>query len=196
MLTEKERAQLSDGLKKADAPAEIVAKTEKMQPWYASYALGREQFMGGNYKKKNGIDVILAQAAVSRGIPVKGMENIEDQILLMTGLTPDEQLAQLRALLGMPEETKRTFDRVSNIAYGTWARGEINAVEALAIILSASPENNGMLLDRNEAWAGKIEEMLKGSGVTFIAVGAAHLVGPSSVQARLRLRGVASERYE
>lgn len=196
MLTEKERALLSDALKRAEAPADVIAKTEKLQPWYAAYALGREQFFGGNYKKKNGVDVTLAQEAISRGIPVKGMEKIEDQIILMTGLTPEEQVTQLRNLLHMPEETKKRFDRVSDIAYRSWARGEVNAVEGLAIFMSSSPDNDAVLLDRNEAWAAKIEDMLKGSGVTFIAVGAAHLVGPNSVQARLKLRGIKSERYE
>jgi uncharacterized protein YbaP (TraB family) len=40
-----------------------------------------------------------------------------------------------------------------------------------------------------------IEEMLKGSGSSFIAVGAAHLVGPDSLQTRLKLRGIVAERY-
>jgi uncharacterized protein YbaP (TraB family) len=37
--------------------------------------------------------------------------------------------------------------------------------------------------------------MLKGSGVQLIAVGAAHLVGPDSVQAQLAKRGIKAERY-
>jgi uncharacterized protein YbaP (TraB family) len=37
--------------------------------------------------------------------------------------------------------------------------------------------------------------MLKGAGTHFIAVGAGHLVGPDSVQERLKLRGITTERY-
>jgi uncharacterized protein YbaP (TraB family) len=37
--------------------------------------------------------------------------------------------------------------------------------------------------------------MLKGSGVQLIAVGAAHLAGPDSVQAQLAKRGIKVERY-
>jgi uncharacterized protein YbaP (TraB family) len=54
---------------------------------------------------------------------------------------------------------------------------------------------DALLTDRNENWAGQIEEMLEGSGVSFIAVGAGHLVGPESVQKRLKLRGIVAERY-
>ena len=51
-----------------------------------------------------------------------------------------------------------------------------------------------LLVDRNVAWAGAIAKMLQGSGVKFIAVGAAHLAGPDSVQAALERQGVAVER--
>jgi hypothetical protein len=52
-----------------------------------------------------------------------------------------------------------------------------------------------LLKDRNEAWSAVIEDMLKGSGSSFIAVGAAHLAGPDSLQTRLKLRGIVAERY-
>ena len=39
-----------------------------------------------------------------------------------------------------------------------------------------------------------IAEKLKGSGVTFIAVGAGHTVGPDSVQAELARLGIRAER--
>jgi uncharacterized protein YbaP (TraB family) len=37
--------------------------------------------------------------------------------------------------------------------------------------------------------------MLKGSGVQQIAVGAAHLAGPDSLQVQLAKRGIKVERY-
>jgi uncharacterized protein YbaP (TraB family) len=46
---------------------------------------------------------------------------------------------------------------------------------------------------RKIVWAGQIEDILEGSGVAFIAVGAAHLVGPDSVQAQLARRGVRAQ---
>jgi uncharacterized protein YbaP (TraB family) len=52
-----------------------------------------------------------------------------------------------------------------------------------------------VLVRRNKAWAEKIEQMLKGSGVQQIAVGAAHLAGPDSVQAQLAKRGIKVEKY-
>jgi uncharacterized protein YbaP (TraB family) len=199
-LTAEENAMLAAALKRANASPEVIAKTEKLQPWYATYALGRNQYMGANYKKENGIDRALAKIAVTRGIPVKGMEEIEDQISLGTGDAPEDQVAELRARLTIAPEMQQALERVANIAYGGWARGETNAVEALITMMSlgaAATDStiDPLLLDRNETWAGEIEEMLEGSGVIFIAVGAGHLVGPDSLQQRLKLRGIETQRY-
>jgi hypothetical protein len=52
-----------------------------------------------------------------------------------------------------------------------------------------------LIVRRNISWTGKIQEMLKGSGVQIIAVGAGHLAGPDSVQTQLEKRGIKVERY-
>jgi uncharacterized protein len=52
-----------------------------------------------------------------------------------------------------------------------------------------------LVVQRNIAWSEKIAEILKGSGVQQIAVGAAHLAGPDSVQVQLAKRGIKAERY-
>jgi uncharacterized protein YbaP (TraB family) len=46
-----------------------------------------------------------------------------------------------------------------------------------------------LMTDRNIAMAGKIETMLKGSDVHFIAIGAAHLLGQDSVLQILSEKG-------
>ncbi len=51
------------------------------------------------------------------------------------------------------------------------------------------------LVQRNIAWSEKIAEILKRSGVQQIAVGAAHLAGPDSIQVQLAKRGIKVERY-
>lgn len=51
-----------------------------------------------------------------------------------------------------------------------------------------------LLVRRNRDWAGQIQTMLAGDGVSVIAVGAAHLVGDDSVQALLEKRGLKVER--
>jgi uncharacterized protein YbaP (TraB family) len=51
-----------------------------------------------------------------------------------------------------------------------------------------------ILKDRNAAWVDVVAREMDGSGVAFVAVGAAHLAGPDSVQTLLRARGYKVER--
>ncbi len=46
-----------------------------------------------------------------------------------------------------------------------------------------------VIVERNERWIPQIEEILAGEGIVFIAVGAGHLAGESSVITMLRERG-------
>jgi uncharacterized protein YbaP (TraB family) len=55
---------------------------------------------------------------------------------------------------------------------------------------------DALLTNRNANWVVQVEEMLKGKGVIFIAVGAGHLVGPESVIAMLEAKGIKAERVQ
>ena len=77
-----------------------------------------------------------------------------------------------------------------------WGSGDADAVAKLI----AQTDNDSPLLykvllkDRNETWAGWIQNRLAQPGTVFMAVGAGHLAGPDSVQKFLKDRGIASER--
>ena len=51
-----------------------------------------------------------------------------------------------------------------------------------------------LLVQRNQVWATKIAAMLQQPGTVFIAVGAAHLAGPDSVQMQLHKLGIEAVR--
>lgn len=197
LLNEKERILLGKALAKAGAPADVMDALDRMQPWMTMQWIGREQFTNGVYKSDNGIDVTFAKMALERGIPVRGMEDLETQLALFADTSVDEQMAQLRAMLNASPSLHKQRERLSDVAFGGWLRGETHMTEALILFtqMMSGAASDPMFKDRNEAWAGVVEEMLKGSGVSFIAVGAGHLVGPNSLQDRLKLRGIASERY-
>jgi len=200
LLTIEENAALHAALAKAGAPQRVFDNLDSMEPWYATYALGSEQVMGADYKDENAIDDALARIAIERGIPVRGMEAIEDQIALMAGGSIEDQLNELRFTLKAPPGQGQAMQRVSDLAYGSWIRGETHMVEALVGMMHVAGSTGAMntdalLLDRNTNWVEVVEEILEGSGVSFIAVGAAHLVGPDSLQKLLAERGIKSKRY-
>ena len=66
--------------------------------------------------------------------------------------------------------------------------------EALDPLQKATPGMYDRLIkQRNTAWIPKIMDRLAGSGETVIVVGVGHLVGPDSVPAMLRARGITVE---
>lgn len=195
LLTDAERERLAEAYKRAKTPPEVIAQAEISQPSYAIYAIDRGNEIGGDYSEEYGIDRVLADLAVRRGIPVKGLETLEFQMGDIYRVTPEEQLAQLRWRLADGSAYKTSNQRVADLAYGGWTRGETNLVEALARLWGLSGDTSWLLADRNENWAEQIEEMLAGAGISFIAVGAMHLVGPDSLQHHLKLRGIKTERY-
>lgn len=200
LLSENERELLDAAYKAANTPADQIAKAEKLQPWYAVFLLGREQYVGGAFSLEAGIDMTLARMAAEQGDAIKGMEEIEDQLDLSKDATSWDQLAELRMRLSISTPVKESLARVARLAFSSWAHGETNMIEALTVVMALDARASGqsidpLLLDRNEKWAAKIEEMLKGSGVALIAVGAGHLVGPDSLQQRLKLRGIETQRY-
>ena len=90
------------------------------------------------------------------------------------------------------ERGPRVLDELS----AAWAAGDGAVFERLFVDeLRDSPELYKVLIDeRNEAWAEAIADRMQGSGVSFVAVGAGHLTGPDSVQAKLAKRGIKAER--
>ncbi len=200
ILSDAENQQLAKILADADAPPDVMDRLDKVQPWVTLHTIGREHFTGGVYKSENGIDNVLARMARERGKPVRGMESLETQIRLSAEGTIDAQIAEIRATLRMPPGARDKALQMADLAFGSWVRGEIHLAEAMIMYQAIGASYTGVSLDalfkdRNEAWAGVIEEKLKGSGVAFIAVGAGHLLGPDSLQERLKLRGIRSERF-
>ena len=73
---------------------------------------------------------------------------------------------------------------------------ETLAREMVAPMKRESPEfYDAILTRRNQGMADKIADVLAGEGVSFVAVGAAHLVGPDSIQALLAKKGIRSARH-
>ena len=77
----------------------------------------------------------------------------------------------------------------SEAAFEAWAAGDPKPAEDLFVQLAAmGDEASGMSLDtllyrRNADWTNQIEKLLKEEdGVSVIAVGAGHLVGPKNVR--------------
>lgn len=204
LLTEEEMVQLAETAKRANLPENTAAGLNMMKPWAVTMVLGMGPLMASGFDPESGIDINIARIAEEQGDKILGFETFEQQMKMLASGSEEEQLEALRKVISAPPKPEDESAREkAEAAYLGWARGEIKPVEDLfaeIYAMNGDPSLGATSLEvildnRNEDWAGQIEERLKGSGVSFIAVGAGHLVGPNSVQERLKARGIEARPY-
>jgi hypothetical protein len=169
------------------APAAI----DRFQPWLADTTLSIVYF------QKRGADASLGvEEQIAAGLPptVKrgAFETAVQQIGFFADMPLKDQIDSLDQTLTEIDDDPGVFDRLS----AAWARGDVAAIdhEAVEKLKAESPGvYQQLVVDRNRRWADQIRRLLAGDQRIFIIVGVGHLVGPDSVPALLRARGVQVE---
>ena len=135
----------------------------------------------------------LATRAVVAGKPVRGFETVDQQLHFFADMAPALQVSMLESMLQDLDEGPGKLDEIVR----AWREGDEAKLTRLVVDEMKRPFPQlyrTLFLRRNKAWADRIATMVKGSGVSFIAVGAGHLAGPDSVQNQLKKRGVRVDR--
>jgi uncharacterized protein len=110
-------------------------------------------------------------------------------------MTRDQELEYLRQTMDEYQNASTELD----LMVEQWSHGDLAGLEQRFVtdMKTETPDlYDALLLNRNANWVGQIQTMLKGKGVIFIAVGAGHLIGPDSVLAMLKAKGIMSERLQ
>ena len=189
----------ADEMKTLDEAAKLAGMTgaqlDIFRPWFAALTISTSAMVRAGYDPASGVDSKIEAAFGERSVKPNGLETPESQIKVFASMERDEELAYLR-------ETMEDYENAATMLDGMvdqWSRGDIAAMEQLFVteMREASPDLYAALLpNRNANWVGQIEEMLKGKGTIFIAVGAGHLIGEDSVQAMLKAKGIESVRVQ
>jgi uncharacterized protein YbaP (TraB family) len=169
------------------------AALEPLRPWLAALTLSMGPLVKAGYDPASGVESKLKAAARDAGKPIRTLETLEQQIGFFADLPPTVELAFLLSALDEMETGPAMLDAL----VAAWSAGDAQALDELMVADLAAdyPElHEALLVRRNKDWAGQIQTLLAGKGVSVIAVGAAHLVGEDSVQAQLAARGIAAER--
>jgi uncharacterized protein len=163
------------------------------RPWLAAMTFSVIPMTKAGYDPKSGVDSVLRTMARAQNKPLMGFETAEQQIRYLADLPQQTQLDLLLFTLGNAEkETAKLGDLVD-----AWVAGDTAKLEAFLDfdLAKQQPEvYRALIADRNRAFATKIEQLLNGDGVAFVAIGAGHLVGPDSVQAALAKDGLQAVR--
>jgi uncharacterized protein YbaP (TraB family) len=164
-----------------------------MRPWLAGLTLAVAPLLKAGMDPAHGVDKLLKAQMLAAGKPVDGLETAEQQIRFLADLPADVELEFLRSTL-------RDVDKGSTeltTLIDAWKNGDVATIARIEdedLVQHAPELYQRLLVQRNQAWATKITAMLRKPGTFFIAVGAAHLAGPDSVQAQLETRGTSVKR--
>ena len=139
-----------------------------------------------------GADAILREAAEGSGKPVSGLETFESQIGMFSKLPTGKAITRS----AQPGPSGKALSTLLARLQAAWNRGDPNSFALMLDDMAAkSPDTYRLLFaERNERWADWIAARLDQPGTVFVAVGAGHLAGRDSVQAKLTTLGVGSAR--
>lgn len=183
-LTTDEQATLAEAAKAADLPGG-TRTLEVMRPWLAGLTLAVAPLLKAGLDPEHGVDKLLRAQMTAAGKPVHGLETAQQQIRFLADMPPAMELDFLRSTLR--DFGKGTTQLTTLI--DAWKHGDVATIARITDtdMRQRSPRlYQRLLADRNKAWAKQVAALMKQPGTVFIAVGAAHLAGPDSLQAQLR----------
>jgi uncharacterized protein len=184
-LSPERAAQLKEVVTGLGLPMQNV---EAMKPWLASLTLSVLPMLKAGYDPKAGVDQSIDRAAEALDKRMRWFESSEEQIQFLSGFDQALQIQMLEDTLDEAGEGPAMLADMER----AWEVGDDAklADEMVAELRTEFPQLYDVLLARrNAAWTEVLSKELEGAGVDFVAVGAAHLAGPDSVQAMLRKRG-------
>ena len=170
-------------------PAQAFDATD---PWFAATTLAAQPLARAGYSPQPAPETLLATLADRSGTTIEPLETLDQQLGIFAALPQPAQRTMLERVLDDPDPVA-AMDRI----VATWGRGDVATLDRLLAsdMDEAGPAIRTALLDRrNAAWARTIAKWMRQGGSRFVAVGAGHLTGPGSVQARLQALGVDVQR--
>jgi uncharacterized protein len=190
-----QRARYAREMRRVGLPA---SRLEELEPWFVTGVLEGAQEgctcrQGRPLRRALGVETILTSAARHRNMAISALENADMQMGIFAHLSMPAQVAMLMRAVDGDVEGGMTMDDL----LGAWISGNDQRLGELdAASFAGSPElMENMLTTRNQRWAQWIALRLdEPGGKFFVAVGAAHLAGPESVQRYLSELGITVER--
>ena len=189
-LSAEDRADYESTLAKFNLP---VAAFDPLDPWFASVNLSLIPLVQNGYAADQGVEDELLSRAKARAIKITGLETPEQQLGFFDNLPEDVQIRFLNFTVDTIDESTDTMEQM----VAEWANANI---DALGTLMNAGLEDRilyeTLLVNRNISWAEWVDQRMTEPGTVFLAVGAGHLAGESSLQALLAKKGFAVERIE
>jgi len=181
-------------------PGTNPASLDHIEPWLAALSTlqaiaaksGATPQTAGGAPARVPMDVVIVQRARQRGARIVELDSMQHQLAAFMELPRDAALSMLRELLRNPDAAGGQLRSIVAAYDADDAERRLTAlVDDMATQTPAFAEH--LLFRRTERWAGQLDVHLRAGGA-FVAVGAAHLVGPQGLPALLVERGFRVER--
>lgn len=164
---------------------------DPFEPWAAGMTMSLLAIQKSGYEPNSGVEKQLTAAAKVSNKTIAGLETAEFQLGVFDTLPEAEQIAFLVETAKTINETTSMMEKMVDM----WGSAD---TESLAQLMNEGMTSrtlyDALLTKRNANWAKWISARMAKPGVTFIAVGAGHLAGPTSVQALLPAYGLNATR--
>lgn len=165
-----------------------------LETWAAALMLVQVTLADLGLNPENGVEEQLELTFQLADKPITGLETPAEQLGFFDTLPEEAQRYFLSSVVGSVEEAREEFDAMLE----AWRRGDEAAIaEAFdGELVMSDPLRDALLTRRNANWAEWIAERLAEPGTVFMAVGAGHLAGQSTVQDFLAEAGIEAERVQ
>lgn len=171
-----------------------AGQLDQYKPWYVALTVSMVEYAALGADPKLGVDQIFEQRAEDDHKPGDGLETVDFQLRLFTGLTNDEQ----RELMEQTLAEVRTLPEVFTKMINSWRDGDADALHQMLFEEAEKYPTlmNKFLTQRNARWIKQLEHYLAGKEHVMVLVGTGHLGGKGGVIDLLKARGYAVKRVE
>jgi uncharacterized protein YbaP (TraB family) len=178
------RRQLEAKLAETGLPGAVVAG---FRPWMIAMTLSALEFQRLGFDPNLGVDMHFFNKANAGRKRIAALETVEFQLQLLAGMNA----AAEEAFLALTLQDLAQAPEVASEMVGLWRSGDAPRLQQLLFkTIDRHPDvRDRMLAQRNRAWAGKIEELIRQGEPALVIVGVMHLIGPGSVVELLQERG-------
>lgn len=182
------------GLRAAIAASSLSSTLlDGQETWLAAISIGDATLQKLGLSAANGVEATLTARMRRAEKPVTPLETLDQQFGFFDLLPETDQ----RALLDATVDDAGTANADAQRLIAAWLAGDVQSIADVfrKDALGTTPNlARVLLIERNARWADWVKSRLALPGKVFVAVGAAHLAGPKSVQTMLAQRGVKVER--
>ena len=168
----------------ADIPLAMLAKSE---PWLAAITVEQLMLTRIGFNPRFGIENYLMEKAGVDGKEILGLENVQEQLQFLDGMSMEAQRSLLLQSLKESVDIQQIMDELVH----AWRHGDIAFMEDNMLHeMRQYPElYQTIVVDRNISWLEQIEDLLDEQDDYLIVVGALHLIGEDGVPSLLTARG-------